>query len=79
MEAAGGHRLLCCLQDYGKVPTYMQKRAAEERSRLEAYCLQLQEEKEEQIKRRLQKQQDALLVPTHTHPAMLLPHTGVPV
>lgn len=66
MEAAGGgHRLLCCLQDYGKVPTYMQKRTAEERSGLEAYCLQLQEEKEEQIKRRLQKQQDALLVPKH--------------
>lgn len=61
----GGHRLFCCLQDYGKVPTYMQKRAAEERSHLEAYCLQLQEEKEEQIKRRLQKQQDALLVPKH--------------
>lgn len=57
-------RVLRCLQDYGKVPTYMEKRSAEEREGLEAYCSRLQEEREEEIQRRLQKQQDALLVPS---------------
>ncbi|CAG05464.1 unnamed protein product [Tetraodon nigroviridis] len=47
--------------DYGKVPTYMHKRATEERSGLEDRCSQLQQEKQEEIRRRLQKQQEALL------------------
>lgn len=57
-----GQHLLWCLQDYGKVPTYMHKRATEERSGLEDRCSQLQQEKQEEIRRRLQKQQEALLV-----------------
>lgn len=43
----------------------MQKRTTEERKDLEDYCRQLQGEKEDEIKRRLQKQQDALLVGKH--------------
>lgn len=57
-----GQHLLGSLQDYGKVPTYMQKRTREERKDLEDYCSRLQEESQEEMKRRLQKQQEALLV-----------------
>lgn len=44
----------------------MQKRTSKERSHLEDFCSRLQGEKEDEIKTRLQKQQDALLVRKRT-------------
>lgn len=40
----------------------MQQRTAEERNGLEDFCSQLLEEQEEEIRKRLQRQQDSLLV-----------------